>query len=148
VLPINSRYLVGLFLAAVGWLPSLTLNVAAAAAPNTIAVELNKLEPNGKGCRAYVVIDNPGDTAYSVFKVELILFRTDGVIDRRLALDIGPLRAHKKFVKTFDLDTPPCDGIGSVLVNDVLDCKTDTIAVADCLDLMTVSSRASAPLTK
>ena len=32
----------------------------------------------------------------------------DGVIGRRFALDLGPLKAQKRSVKMFDLDTP-CD---------------------------------------
>jgi hypothetical protein len=113
-----------------------------------ISVELNKLEPVGKGCRAYVVVDNATDAAYSVLKLDIVLFRPDGVIDRRIALDLGPLRANKMDVKTFDLDASPCSDIGSILVNDVLDCKAGKQAVSDCLDKINVSSRASVALSK
>jgi hypothetical protein len=113
-----------------------------------ISVELNKLEPVGKGCRAYIVVDNATDAAYSVLKLDIVLFRPDGVIDRRIALDLGPLRANKKDVKTFDLDASPCTSIGSILINDVLDCKADKQAVSDCLDKINVSSRASVALSK
>ncbi len=117
-------------------------------ASKNISVELNKLEGNGSGCRAYIVADNPTDTAYSVLKLDLVLFRPDGVIDRRIALDLGPLPAKRKYVKSFDLEGLKCDGIGSVLLNGVLDCKADGKAVQDCLDRVEVSSRASAQLSK
>jgi hypothetical protein len=120
----------------------------ASASSGKISVELNKLEPNGKGCRAYVVVDNPTEAAYPVLKLDLVLFRPDGVIDRRIALDLGPLRADKKDVKTFDLDASPCGDIGSILVNDVLDCQADKQVSPDCLDRMTLSSRAAVTLTK
>lgn len=117
-------------------------------APQNISVELNKLEDNGAGCRAYIVANNPTATAYSVLKLDLVLFRPDSVIDRRIALDLGPLPASRKYVKSFDLEDLRCDGIGSVLVNGVLDCKADGKAVQDCLDRITVSSRAAAQLSK
>ena len=123
-----------------------TAAATAAAAP--ISIELNKLEPQGQGCRAYVVVDNKSDVTYSTLKLDLIVFGTDGVIARRNALDLGPVRASKKSIKTFDLDNPPCDGIGSVLVNDVLECKSAEQSFTDCLDRMSASSRASAPFTK
>jgi len=117
-------------------------------APKNISVELNKLEGNGSGCRAYIVADNATDTSYSVLKLDLVLFRPDGVIDRRIALDLGPLPAKRKYVKSFDLEGLKCDGIGSVLVNGVLDCKAGEKSVPDCLDKLDVSSRASAKLSK
>lgn len=127
---------------------ALGLGPAAAAAGLPLAVELNKLEPDGKSCRAYIVITNAADTALPVLKLDLIFFRPDGVIERRLALDLGPVRPDKKSVKTFGLDNLPCDNIGSVLVNDVLDCRDMTGPVQDCLDRLTVSSRASVQLSK
>ncbi|PSJ60378.1 hypothetical protein [Pseudaminobacter soli (ex Li et al. 2025)] len=113
-----------------------------------ISVELNKLEPLGKGCRAYVVVDNATDAAYSVLKLDIVLFRPDGVIDRRIAIDLGPLPANKKDVKTFDLEATPCSQIGSMFVNDVLECKSGEQDVSDCLDRFAVSSRGPATLSK
>jgi hypothetical protein len=121
---------------------------AAAATAAPIAVELNKLEPDGKSCRAYIVVTNPSDAALQVMKLDLIFFRPDAVIERRLALDLGPVRPDKKSVKTFGLENLPCDSIGSVLVNDVLDCRDLTGPVQDCLDRIAVSSRAAVQLTK
>ncbi len=112
------------------------------------SLELNKLEPRERGCRAYIVVGNPGTSGFKTFKVDLIIFRKDGIIDRRLALDLGPLRAAKTTVKTFDLEATPCEGIGSVLVNDVMDCKPDDGGALDCLSGLSVSSRAAAELQK
>jgi hypothetical protein len=112
-----------------------------------LAIQLNKLEPQGKSCRAYLVIKNKSATAYPTFKVDLIEFRTDGIIGHRFLFDLGPIRANKEAVKLFDLDTP-CDQIGSFLVNDVTECKTDAGPANDCLKALTLSSRAKAQLTK
>lgn len=123
-------------------------SVQAAEVANPISVELNKLESNGKSCRAYIVVNNPSDAALQVMKLDLIFFRPDAVIERRLAVDLGPVRPAKKTVKTFDLDALPCETIGSVLVNDVIDCRDASGPVAECLGRVVVSSRAAVSLSK
>ena len=111
-------------------------------------VELNKLEAYDRGCRAYVVINNVSDHSYQSVKLDLVLFQPDGIIARRFAVDLAPLKNNKKTVKLFDMEGLACEKIASVLVNDVMDCKIETGAVADCLGKMTLSSVAAAPLTK
>lgn len=113
-----------------------------------ISVEINKLEAQDKGCRAYVVVGNGSATAYQALKLDLVVFGTDGVIAKRIALDLAPLKAAKRSVKLFDLDSIACDGVGSLLVNDVLDCRTEAGPAADCLARLKLNSLAKAPITK
>lgn len=120
----------------------------AAEAQQSVSVELNKLEANGKACRAYIVVTNPSDLAAQVFKLDLIFFRPDAVIERRVAVDLGPVRPAKKSVKTFELDGLPCDGIGRILVNDVVDCRDAAGPLAECLSRIALSSRAGVQLSK
>jgi len=120
---------------------------AAVAAP-AITVELNKLETVDKGCRVYTVVDNPGQTAFQTFKLDLILFHTDGVIGRRLMLDLAPLKSAKKTVKMFDLDGTACDKIGSFLVHDVMECKGDSGPLDKCLDAITLKSLSNVQISK
>jgi hypothetical protein len=123
--------------------------VAAFAEPKALSVELNKLEPQGSGCRAYVVVQNDDDAAYKAFKLDLVLFQKDGVIGRRFAMDLAPLKAKKRTVKLFDLDNIPCDNIGSFLINDVVECTADAGPVENCLAGVTVKSLAgNVELTK
>lgn len=126
---------------------SLALSPVAAAAGG-VALELNKLETTEKGCRVYVVVNNAGDTAYQSFKLDLVLFQPDGVIGKRLALDLAPIRAQKRTVKLFDFDGVPCDRIGSLLVNDMLECRTEAGQQGDCLAGLAVSSLTSVKLSK
>ena len=116
--------------------------------PPALSVELNKLETYDRGCRAYVVISNSSDHSYQSVKLDLVLFQPDGIIARRFAVDLAPLKNNKKTVKLFDMEGLGCDKIASVLVNDVMDCKIETGAIADCLAKITLSSVAAAPLTK
>lgn len=113
-----------------------------------MSVELNKLETFDKGCRAYIVVNNTSDTAYQALKLDLVLFQTDAVIGRRFALDLAPLKAQKKSVKLFEIDAMACDKIGSFLINDVIDCKTEQGAVDQCLQRLSTSTRTTVQLTK
>lgn len=113
-----------------------------------VAIELNKLEPTEKGCRVYVVVNNTSETAYQAYKLDLVLFQPDGIIGKRLALDLAPIRASKRTVKLFDFDAVPCDRIGSLLINDMLDCRSEAGPQGDCLAGLTLSSLTSVKLSK
>ena len=121
-----------------------------------ITLELNKLEPVAQpaGCRVYMLTNNPDAEPFEQFRLDLILFGGDGVIARRVALDLGPLAAKKQAVRLFDLQGLPCEDIGKVLINDVIGCaRTGAGAgsVADrevCLERLAPTSRAKAALTK
>ena len=117
-------------------------------ASDPVSIQLNKLESIDKGCRAYMVIDNPGDTAYSDYKIDLVLFQTDGVIGKRFSIDLAPLKAKKKSVKLFDIDGLQCDKIGSMLVNDVMECKSDTGSLSGCLQNLKTSTLTKVQLSK
>ena len=115
---------------------------------DTISVELNKLEPSEKGCRAYIVISNTSSTAYDAFKLDLVMFKTDGIIGRRFALNLAPMLPSKRTVKLFDLDDTKCEDIGNFLVNDVLECRAGDQASEDCLARLKVSSLTKADISK
>ena len=119
----------------------------AGAEAGALTIELNKLEPQKESCRAYVVVTNNSSTVYQVLKLDLVLFQPDGVIGRRFALDLGPLKAQKRSVKLFDIDTT-CDQVGSFLINDVLECSGESGAVPNCLADMTATSLIKAQSSK
>jgi hypothetical protein len=118
------------------------------AASEAIGIELNRLEEQGSNCRAYLLIANPGEAAFSGFKLDLVIFDRSATIIRRLAVDLAPLRATKTTVKVFDLVDTPCPTIGSILVNDVLDCRDANGAVADCVQRVSTSSKLAVSLSK
>lgn len=114
----------------------------------SISVELNKLEAQGQDCRAYVVVNNTSETAYSSFKLDLVMFEASGVIGRRFAIDLAPVRPNKKTVKLFDIDQTNCDSVASFLVNEVMECKTEAGPVENCLARIKASSLTKAQLSK
>ena len=113
-----------------------------------LSIELNKLESHDHNCRAYLVVTNKSPTTYQVLKLDLVIFQPDGIIGRRFAIDLGPLTSDKRTVKLFDIDAIPCDQVGSVLINDVLECKSASGPIADCLAAITTSSLTKAQLMK
>ncbi len=106
--------------------------------------------PRAAGCRAYVVVQNDDDTAYQTVKLDLVLFQQDGVIGRRFAIDLAPLKATKRTVKLLrSRRHSPATRIGSLLINDVVDCKTAAgPARRICLAGITVKSLTHVQLTK
>lgn len=134
--------------AAYGLAPRAEAQDAPSAAQDGISLELNKNEDADKGCRFYFAINNPTDAQYDSFKLELVMFRTDGIIDRRFILDLAPLRPTKKTVKLFDLSNVKCEDIGTLLVNEITECRSTTGPVEDCFAKLQVSTRQDIELTK
>lgn len=122
-------------------------SVALADAPK-IDVELNKLESQEKGCRAYFVVGNDTTAEYDSFKLDLVLFQPDGVINKRVIVNLAPVKAQKRTVKQFDLEGTPCDQVGNLLVNDIIECKAPSGPVEGCLTGLTVKSLTKVQLSK
>ena len=125
-----------------------TTSPAASGSGDGIILELNKLEKSDKGCRAYVVVTNPTKTSYDAFKLDLVMFQKDGVVERRFALDLSPVRPDKRSVKLFDLDGARCEEIGSFLINDVMDCRTSIGPATDCLARLKVKTLTKIEISK
>ena len=115
---------------------------------SVMTIELNRLEQHGSSCRIYLVIENRHDAAFSEFRLDLVLFDSGGVIDRRLTLNAGPLRANKTTVKEYEVVNARCAALGRVLLNDIPACLTRTPAPADCIDLVSLASRATVAFEK
>jgi hypothetical protein len=111
-------------------------------------VELNRLEDAGGGCRLTLVVSNPGSQRFEQLKLDLVLFDTDGVVARRLAVETGPVRANKTVVRLFEAADLPCAGIGRLLLNDVVACSGADGPVDGCLDRLATASRASVPFER
>ena len=106
-----------------------------------IRVELNRLEPQGEACRAYLVVRNAAPDALQSLKLDLFAFDLDGVVARRIAVEVGPLTAGKTSVKLFDFAGIACPRFSRVLVNDVLACDGRDGPRTACLDRLATASR-------
>jgi hypothetical protein len=121
---------------------------ASAQQPRTLGIELNKLEPVANGCRAYLVFDNRTGSAFTEFKLDLVMFDGGGVIAKRMAVDPAPLPAEKTTVKLFDIQGVGCADLGQVLVNEVMACVDQSGARADCTKLIEATSRGAVAFVK
>lgn len=132
---------------------SAALPATPSAAGGQIAIELNKLEPNGAACRAYLVVKNQSGQAFESLKLDLVMFDGGGIVAKRLAVQAAPLPQGKTVLKVFDIEGHDCAGIGSILLNDVLACAPapDSSAGQDasgCLALVAASARGEVPFIK
>jgi hypothetical protein len=135
-------------LSANGWTLSLALLILwpaqssiGAVTENPIRIELNTMENVQNSCRLSFVVENKGETPIETLKLDLAMFGREGAIQRRLIVELGPLRGSKTMVRAFDVEGD-CGQIGSVLVNDVSACAPGDPGT--CLDRLLLSSRSSA----
>ena len=121
---------------------------ATPAAAGSVMIELNKLEANNLACRAFLVIENQTERAFDQLKIDVVMFDTDGIVARRLAVQVAPLSAGKTSLKVFDIKELPCDRIGRMLLNDVVACSDATGVLENCTALVVPSTRATVAFIK
>lgn len=113
-----------------------------------IRIELNKLEPIESACRAYLLFQNTTSADFQSLKLDLVMFNPDGIINKRLAVEGGPLPAGKTSVKLFDIEGVNCDSVSRVLLNGVLACTDSNGEQKGCLQMIETASRAKADFFK
>lgn len=114
------------------------LPAAPASAADTIRIDLNAIEPVQNRCLISFVVENKTPAAIDVLKLDLAVFDPEGIIRRRLIVELGPLRRAKTMVKAFELDAD-CTQLGAILVNDVTQCAPADAGT--CLDETALTSR-------
>lgn len=124
-------------LALAGW-----LSTQAAEKNAALVLELNRLEPAERGCRATFIIVNRLGARVDALAFELALFDADGAVSGLITLDAGSLPKEKTRVKRFALPGVACERVGRVLLNDISQCDGEGLTPALCLDRMAVSSKA------
>lgn len=116
-------------------------------APSGLAVEINKAEPYKNGCRVFLVIRNDIAARIDNAQMDLVIFNKDGILSERFVVDLGRIRKAKTIIAPIDVDGTKCDDMGSILVNDMPNCKADQADV-DCVERLDVSSRHRIQLRK
>ncbi|HWK95644.1 MAG TPA: hypothetical protein VNR39_09495 [Pseudolabrys sp.] len=112
-----------------------------AMADEALNLELNTVKSVEGRCQLSYLIENKGDQAIESFKLDLVVLGVDNIMQRRMVIDIAPLRASKTMFRVYEID-PDCDKIGAVLVNDVQACTPGDRPM--CLDRLVLSSKVSA----
>jgi len=109
-----------------------------AQAEDMARLELNAAENAENRCRLTFLIENKTSRAIDTLKLDLALFNVEGVIQRRMVTEMGPVRGQRTNVRTFPTEGT-CGGIGSILVNEVTACAP--IEPTACMDGLVLSSR-------
>lgn len=113
-----------------------------------LKVQLNKVETSGEACRLTMVVDNTRGTALKTYKIDLFAFDAEGVAQRRVAVDLGPLPGRKTTVKIFDFPGIACAKVGRILLNDVMACDGGETAREGCLDRTETETKAGIPFDR
>ncbi len=116
----------------------LIAEAAHAASNDPIRVELNLAESVQSKCRLSFLIENKSDTPIERLTPDLAIFNREGIIQRRLVAEMGPVYRSKTIIKTFEIEGE-CGQIGSILVNDITACTPGDPGL--CLDRLVLSSR-------
>ena len=101
-------------------------------------LELNATETADNRCRVTFLIENKSTRNIDSLKLDLAMFNPQGVIQRRMIVEMGPLRGKRTNVRTFSSDGE-CNQLGAILVNDVSACAP--VEPAACMDGLALSSR-------
>lgn len=112
----------------------------------SIELELNRLETVGDACRAYIMLENRSAELTS-FRLDLFALDTSGVVAQRLTVQLGPVPEDKTIIKVFDFPGVTCEGVGSVLLNDILTCETEDGPSGRCVGRVAVGTK-SVPFLK
>ena len=113
-----------------------------------LKLQLNKLEAAGEACRVTLVIDNSKGAGLKSYKTDLFAFDTEGVAQKRVAVELGPLPPRKTTVKIFDFPGIACNKVGRVLLNDVLACDGGDAAREACLERTETENKAGVPFDR
>jgi hypothetical protein len=118
------------------------------AAESSVSLELNKLETVEGGCRMHVVVTNHTAKAFDKYVLDLVIFDAEGVIAKRTAIDMSPVKPSKTSVYAFNVKELGCKRFGRVLLNDVTGCAAGSGADASCTAGVSLSSKAGVEFFK
>jgi hypothetical protein len=104
-------------------------------------LELNAAETANNRCLLTFLIENKTSKAIDSLKLDLALFNAEGIIQRRMITEMGPIRSARTNVRTFSAEGE-CGQIGAILVNDVAACSGGD--PGECMDGLALSSRVKA----
>jgi hypothetical protein len=100
-------------------------------------LELNAVETANNRCLLTFLIESKTSKAMDTLKLDLALFNPEGIIQRRMFFEMGPIRGMRTIVRTFPIEGE-CGQTGAILVNDAACSIGDP---GECMDGLALSSR-------
>jgi hypothetical protein len=117
-----------------------TCGLAAAEEKPHLALELNKVEPAGTGCRLTFRATNSYDFKLEDITLEVYLVDTKGVVLQSLQFPFGYVLAGKSRFAKFDIKSVACADIGGMFVNEFKSCKGPAEMAMECRESLSVSN--------
>lgn len=115
------------------------IRAGAAEAPH-LALELNKVESSGDGCRMTFRAMNTYPFKLEDITVEVYIVDQKGVVLQSLQFPFGYVLAGKSRFAKFDIKSTKCDAIGGMFVNEFKSCKGPTDMFLECREALKVSN--------
>ncbi|WP_319773125.1 hypothetical protein [Breoghania sp.] len=129
------------FLSASSVAPVLAQAEGSERSDEVIALELNGAQTVSDACRATFVVRNGLSRTIDELGLEIVVFDEKGGVSDMTALNLGAMPAGKTRVLRFRVARRGCDGVSSLLINDVRTCKGAGLDPAGCLSRLKTSSR-------
>jgi hypothetical protein len=123
---------------ALALVPLTLANPTVAYAQDELRFELNTAEAAQSRCRMSFLVENKADRPVESLKLDLVIFGTENTMQRRMVIEIGPVRKTKTMMRTYEVDRE-CAQIGAILVNDIAACAPGD--PGSCMDQLQLSSR-------
>lgn len=121
-------------------------SAATAAEDGKISVEFNDLQAAESGCRAVFVLHNGLEQPLEDLALRIVSFDSEGHAKLFLSLEVGALPVGKTRILRFDLGADVvCDDVSRVVLDDVIRCEAPEMEPPQCLDALSLSSRAKVP---
>lgn len=119
----------------------LALTGAALAQAQSLALELNAVQPSEKGCRFTFVVNNALGAEVNRAAFEIALFDSVGVVDRLTVLEFKGLPEGRTKVSRFELSGVDCAKVGRLLVNAVTACEGEGLTPQFCESRLKAGSK-------
>lgn len=116
---------------------------ASAAEKPHLALELNKVEAAGTGCRMTFRATNSYDFKLEDITLEVYLVDPKGVVLQSLQFPFGYVLAGKSRFAKFDVKSIPCGDIGGMFVNEFKSCKGTSDMAMECRESLQVTNLTS-----
>lgn len=106
-----------------------------------VSIELNAVEPMEGACRVSFLVQNGHafDIDHAVY--EVVLFDTEGGVERLTLFDFADLPASRPRVRQFVIPELACDGLGRILINGAETCAGEGVASNACIKDLDLTSR-------
>lgn len=106
-----------------------------------LVIELNKAQSTTDGCSLSFLITNGLAERIDALVLEVVLFDTNGQVERLTLFDFGVLPANRPRVRQFVVPDRACGDYASILINGVQTCEVAGAASGVCGDALELSAR-------